>query len=344
MQWCKTLSMVEAHAEGEAGRVVTAGLPPIPGASLLEKMTHLNEVDDSLRRFLVFEPRAAAQMSTNILLSPTHPAADAAFIVLQADRAHAMSVSNAICVVTVLLETGIVAMTEPESRLLLETPAGLVTATATCRDGKCERVALELPPCFVLQRDLQVTLPEIGKVTVDIAFGGIFYGLIDAGQLGLAITPENARRLVEVGSAVHRAINAAVEVVHPSEPALKGLSYVMFTDREADGRLRGATLMPPGRFDRSPCGTGNAARLALRHARGEVQVGDSYPAYSIIDSRFDVSLIGTAEVAGRPAVRAQVSGRGWIHGLHQIGLDPSDPFPIGFHLSDCWGDASDLLL
>ena len=343
MRWKKTVTMVEAHAEGEVGRVVTDGLSTIPGATMLDKMTYLNEVDDSLRRFLVFEPRASAQMSTNLLLPPCREDCDAGFIVLQADKAHAMSVSNSICVVTVLLETGILPLVEPETVLNLDTPAGPVRARARCRDGKCEVVSLDLPPAFLTHENLEVEIDGVGRIAVDVAFGGIFYGLIPVDQLGLTIAPANARRLAEIGSAVHREIQRAYEIVHPSEPELRDLSYVMFTEETPEGRLRGGTVLPPGRFDRSPCGTGNAARLAQRHARGEVRVGDRYPAYSIIDSRFDVELLGETDLGGRSAVLPRISGRGWIHGIHQVGLDPSDPYPQGYVLSDTWGEAFDLL-
>lgn len=342
MRWTKTLNMVEAHAEGEVGRVITSGVLDIPGESMLDKMTYLNEVDDSLRRFCVFEPRGYAQMSSNILLPPTRPDADAGFIILQSDQAHAMSGSNCICVATVMLETGILPIQEPSTTIRFDMPAGLVTATADCKDGKCERVHLDMNPSYVHQLDLEVTT-EFGTIKVDIAFGGIFYGLIDVGQLDLEIIPENARKLVEIGCAVHRAINATTEIVHPEHSNLKGLAYTMMVGRRSDGNLVGATVLPPGRLDRSPCGTGNSARMAVMHARGEIQPGDQYSAYSIIGSRFDMTVAGITEVAGRPAVLPKVSGRGWIHGMHQIGIDPSDPYPQGYSVADCWGDAYDLL-
>jgi len=343
MRWKKTVTMIEAHAEGEAGRVVTGGVLDVPGATMLDKMVHINEVDDSIRRFCVFEPRGAAQMSTNLLFPPTRPDADAGFIVLQGDQAHAMSGSNCICVVTVLLETGLLPMTEPETIVRLDTPAGLVTARAECGDGKCRRVHLDMTPTFVEGLDVPVAVPGIGTVSVDIAFGGIYYALIEAKQLDLTIEPGAARTLVDVGSKIHRAARDQIVLNHPESASLNTLSYVMFVDTREDGELVGATIMPPGRIDRSPCGTGNSARLAVRHARGEVSVGDSMTARSIIDSTFQVTLKGQTEIAGRAAILPQISGRAWIHGIHQIGLDPSDPYPHGFKVSDCWGDAFDLL-
>lgn len=343
MRWIKEVTLVEAHAEGEVGRMATAGLPDIPGASMLDKMVWLNETDDSLRRFLVFEPRGAAQMSTNLLLPPTIPGADAGMIVLQGDRAHAMSGSNAICAVTVLLETGMVTMTEPTSVVTLDTPAGAVRAVAQCKDGKCERVTLDMPPSFVDALDLAVAVEGIGPVTVDIAFGGVFYALVDVRQLGLSIDPKSARTLVDVGSRIHRAVAAARTPRHPEQPTLAGIAYLMFTDRLETGDLLSATILPPGRIDRSPCGTGNAARLAVRHARGEAVPGETVTARSIIGSRFEVTFAEETIVDGRPAVRPRISGRGWIHGIQRIGLDPTDPFPLGFFVSDCWGEAVDLL-
>lgn len=343
MRWKKTVNMVEAHAEGEIGRVVTGGVLDVPGDTILDKLRYLNEVDDSLRRFLVFEPRGYAQTSTNLLFPPTRPDADAGFIVLQGDQAHAMSGSNAICLVTVLLETGILEMKEPETRVVLDTASGLVVATAHCKEGKCERVSLAMTPCYADRLDARVEVEGIGEVSVDIAFGGIFYALIDPAAVGLEILPENARQLVDIGSRIHRAVNAQLDISHPEIPGLEGVSYVMFVGYNAEGEFKGATIMPPGRIDRSPCGTGNSARLAVMAARGQAKVGDRFTARSIIDSHFDVEITGVTDVSGREAILPRITGRGWIHGFHQIGLDPSDPYPQGYKVSDCWGDAFDLL-
>lgn len=343
MRWSKSVTMVEAHAEGEVGRVVTSGVLNIPGDTMADKLAYMNGEGDSLRRFLVCEPRGYAQMSTNLLLPPTRPEADAGMIVLQGDKAHAMSGSNSICLVTVLLETGIVPMAEPETQLVLDTAAGLVSARATCENGKCKKVKLEMTPCYVDQIDHVIEVEGLGAVQLTIAFGGIFYALVDPSQLGLKIETNLARALVDAGSRIQRAANQQLSILHPENSALNGLSYVMFISHTADGDLKGATILPPGRIDRSPCGTGNSARMALMHARNEVQVGDSFRAFSIIDSQFRVKLLGTTEFHNRCAVVPSISGRGWIHGLHQIGIDPSDPFPTGYMVADCWGDAFDLL-
>jgi proline racemase len=343
MRWSKTVTMVEAHAEGEVGRIVTAGVLDVPGRTIADKLKHLNEVDDSLRRFLVFEPRGAAQMSTCLLFPPTRPDADVGFIILQPDKAHAMSGSNSICLTTVVLETGILPMQEPETIVRIDTASGLVTARAQCRNGKCERVTLTMNPSYAHALDVSVEVAGFGRVKVDIAYGGVFYALIDPEQFGLEIKPDQARRLVDAGTAVHRALNAQLNVVHPEIPEINGIAYTMFVGRNSGGELVGATIMPPGRIDRSPCGTGNSARLAVAAARGLARPGDIFTARSIIGSAFEVTYAAETMVAGRPAVQPVISGRGWIHGIHQIGVDPSDPFPQGYWVSDTWGEAADLL-
>lgn len=343
MRWKRTLTMVEAHAEGEVGRVVTGGVIDLPGVTMLEKMNYLNNVDDSLRRFCVFEPRGCSQMSTNLLFPPSRPDADAGFIILQGDKAHAMSGSNAICVTTVLLETGMVSMKEPETIVRLDTPAGLVVANSRCKDGKCERVYLDMVPAFAEDLDVVINVPDLGNVKLDIAFGGIFYALIDARQLGLEIVPDQAQKLVRAGCSIHRELNCKLDVKHPDIPSINSISYMMFVDQRPDGQLVGATVLPPGRIDRSPCGTGNAARMAVRHARGEVEVGSKVKAHSIIGSTFEAELTGVTNVVGKQAILTRLSGRGWVHGLHHIGIDPTDPYPQGYLLADTWGDAFDLL-
>jgi proline racemase len=234
-------------------------------------------------------------------------------------------------------------MKEPETIVTLDTPAGLVRARATCKAGKCERVTLDMIASYADQLDAIVEVEGLGKVTVDISFGGIFYALIDPAQLGLKISPENARKLVDLGTRVHRAVNHQLDIRHPELDGLEGISYVMFVGHDDDGMMKGATILPPGRIDRSPCGTGNSARLAVMAARGQVDVGQVLIARSIIDSEFQVEIVAEKTVAGRPGILPRVSGRGWIHGIHQIGVDPTDPYPQGYMVADCWGDAFDLL-
>lgn len=338
MRWSRMVTMVGAHAEGEVGRVITGGVVDVPGATMLDKMRHL-EADESFRRFLLLEPRGSAQMSVNLLLPPTRPDADAAFLVMQADGCHAMSGSNAMCVTTVLLETGILPMQEPVTRVALDTPAGLVVAEASCRDGKCERVALNLVPSFAERLDHPLEVEGLGTLRVDVAFGGDYFCLVDAADCGLAVVADEARDMVALGGRIKRAARAQLAVAHPTLPELQSISFVLFCAAPAGpgDAWRNGNVMYPGRLDRSPCGTGSAARLAVMHARGAIGVGESVAMRSVIGSEFEARIVATATVGDRPAVIPRISGRAWIYGLCQLGVDPSDPYPHGFALADTWG-------
>lgn len=338
MRWKKTLQMADVHCEGEIGKVITGGVIDIPGKTMLDKMNYINEVDDSLRRLVILEPRGCLQMSVNLLLPPTRPEAQAGFIVLQADKAHPMSGSNCICVVTALLELGMLEMVEPVTTVVLDTPAGLVTARAQCADGRCQSVWLDMVPSFVEQLDAPIETADFGLIKADIAFGGVYYALVDVDQVGLTIAPENARELATQGVRLKGLINEQVKVCHPLFKELNEVAYVMFRHR-VDGRTyQTCTTLPPGRVDRSPCGTGSSANLATLSARNLVEVGDKLTSRSTIGGEFQVELLGLTNVAGKPAVLPRVTGRAWIYGLHQIGVDPDDPLAAGFMLSDTWGE------
>ena len=338
MRAFKTVTAYEAHAEGEQGTCYLGSVFDVPGLTAREKLRHLNEIDDTVRRQLAFEPRGRPQASANLVFPSTDPAAHAGFVILQADRAHAMSGSNTICVVTTLLETGAVPMVEPETEVVLETAAGLVRTVATCRDGKCERVTLDGVPSFVEALDVELDVPGLGAVAVDIAYGGCYYVLVRAESIGVRLTRESARDVVERAESVFAAAQSQVKVEHPTIPEIDFLSYAMVIgdDDPANGRLRGATVLS-GRVDRSPCGTGNSARLAMMAARGLASPGDRFLATSLIDSEFQVEFAGTATVGDRAAVLPRISGRGWLFGTRMTSIDPTDPYPTGFTLSDLWG-------
>jgi proline racemase len=331
------LDLLLVHCQGEIGKVIMAGAPAIPGATILEKMNHINDVDDSLRRFVTFEPRAHVAQTVNLLLPPTRPDADAAFIVLQADRAHPMSGSNCICVVTALLESGQVPMREPETVLRLDTAAGLITARARCENGRCQSVSLDNVPAFALALDARVQTAAFGAISADIAFGGVFYALVDARQTGLAIAPENARALAEAGIAIKSDLAGQIAVHHPEIPGLTEIAYVMFRDTDPDGTIRTCTTLKPGRVDRSPCGTGSSANLACLHARGLVGIGDRRVSRSTIGGTFTAEVVGETTVGPHRAIIPRITGQGWIYGRETLRLSPDDPFARGFALSDTWG-------
>ncbi len=337
MRWERTLQTVDVHCAGEIGRVITGGVLNIPGATMAEKLHHLNTVDDTLRRWLCSEPRSAPAGSFCLLVPACDPAADVGLLILQQDQAHAMSGSNAMCAATALLETGMIPMVEPQSVVTFDTAAGLVKATALCQGGKVIRVTLDMPPSFVTRKDAVIETAEWGAVSYDLCFGGVFYALVDVAQIGLIIAPQNARQLATIGVDLRNRIAAAEPAPHPTTPALSGLAYVMFRADEPDGQLRTCTTLRPGRTDRSPCGTGSNSNMAARHARGLAKPGDVVISRSIIGGEFQTEFVAETKVGPYTATRNRVSGQCWIYGLSQIGMDPTDPFPLGFTLSDTWG-------
>jgi proline racemase len=343
MKWDRVLDLLQVHCQGEIGKVIVGGAPEIPGSTMLEKMNYINTVDDSLRRFVAFEPRASVAMSVNLLLPSTRPDADAGFIVLQADRAHPMSGSNCICVVMALLESGRVPMKEPETVVRLDTPAGLIVARAHCSNDRCHSVSLDNVPSFAEALDRIVETPRWGRIRTDIAFGGVYYAIVDVDQVQLEIAPAYARDLAEAGIEIKALLAEQVAVNHPMLEGLDEIAYVMFRDRDPDGSVRTCTTLNPGRVDRSPCGTGSSANLAVLHARGEIAVGDRRVSRSIIGGEFLAEVIGTTDVRGRAAILPRITGKAWVYGEERLRMSIDDPFRKGFALSDTWGPQVDSL-
>lgn len=335
--WNDSVELLLVHCQGEIGKVIVGGAPDFPGDTLADRMNHINSVDDSFRRFVTSEPRAGVAMSVNVLVPPARSDADAGFIVLQADRAHPMSGSNCICVVTALIESGRVKAVEPQTTVRLDTPAGLIVATARVEGGRCMSVSLDNVPAFVETLGQAVQTPRWGTIKADIAFGGVYYAIVDVDQLGLSIDPRHARELAEAGIELKALLGQQVEVRHPEIPSIDEIAYVMFRGRESDGAVRTCTTLKPGRVDRSPCGTGSSANLAVLHARGELAVGGSRRSRSIIGGEFVAEIIGETTVGGRPAVLPRITGRGWVYGAETLRRDAQDPFVTGFALSDTWG-------
>ncbi len=335
--------MINVHAEGEIGYVAIEGVPDIPGDSIAAKLAWLNEQGDDLRRMLTLAPRGNPASSVNLLLPPVDASCDAAFIILQPDQAHASSGSNSICVTTALLEAGIIPVREPETRIRLETAAGIVDVIAECEGGRCRRVHLDMVPSFVHELDLIIPTDEWGKLRADICFGGIYYALVDADQIGLSIRPENAAALAAAGMRLKSLLNNQYQVAHPEISEIRGIAYVMFRGRDEDGAVRTATTMWPGRLDRSPCGTGSSAHLAVLQARGEIAVGQSYISRSVIGSEFTVTLKGLTDVAGHNAILPQIAGRGWLFGSQIIERADDDPFYDGIAVKECVGPWAGLL-
>jgi proline racemase len=314
-------------------RVITAGLGVVPGASMQERRLYFEDHLDHLRLMLMREPRGHSAMSGAFLQPPTRPDADWGVLFVEVSGLLPMCGHGTIGVATVLVETGMVAVTEPETTIRLDTPAGLVEATVTVSDGHAERVRLRNVPAFVVDLDAEVDVPSLGSVRYDMAFGGNFYALVAADSVGLEPVPENSQRLIEAGLDTIDAINAAARPAHPLDSAISGCKHVVFHKPGHDGaHARNATSIHPGWLDRSPCGTGTSARMAALHRRGELALGEEFVNESVIGSRFTGRLLDETRVGDLPAVIPEVSGRAWVTGMGQYLLDPTDPFPSGFAL------------
>lgn len=330
---------MSCHAAGEVGDVIVGGVAPPPGDTLWEQSRWIAR-DATLRNFLLNEPRGGVFRHVNLLVPPKDPRAQMGWIIMEPADTPPMSGSNAICVATVLLETGILPMTEPETRLLLEAPGGLVEVTAACRDGKAKEVRIRNVPAFADRLGAPLEVAGLGTLTVDTAYGGDSFVIADARALGFALTPDEARALAETGIRITAAANEQLVFRHPDNPDWAHLSFCQIAaplGRE-DGVAvsRNAVAIRPGKLDRSPCGTGCSARLAVLHARGELGVGGRMIGRSIIDSRFECRIEAETTVGGRPAIIPSIAGTAWITGTHQHTLDPTDPWPGGYRLSDTW--------
>ncbi len=338
MRTSKVVHVVTCHAEGEVGDVIVGGVAPPPGATIWEQARWI-EADNGLRTFVLNEPRGGVFRHVNLLVPPKDPRAQMGWIIMEPADTPPMSGSNAMCVATVLLDTGIAPMQEPLTRMSLEAPGGLVEVEAECRDGKAERIHIHNVPSFADRLGVAIEVAGIGTITVDTAYGGDSFVLVDAGALGLELTPDQARDIARIGVKVTEAANEQLGFSHPAND-WKHISFCQVTDPviEKDGVLwgRNAVAIRPGKIDRSPCGTGCSARMAVLHAQGRMTVGDRFVGTSLLDTEFHCRLAAETEVGGRPAISPIISGRAWIIGTQQLMIDPADPFPAGYRLSDTW--------
>ena len=339
MRSTRTIHIVGCHAEGEVGDVIVGGVAPPPGATIWEQARWIAQ-DNTLRNFVLNEPRGGVFRHVNLLVPPKNPKAVMGWIVMEPVHTPPMSGSNSICVATVLLDTGIIPMHEPETRFTLEAPGGLVDVVATCRNGKAQSIRVTNHPSFAARLAAQIEVTGLGTLTVDTAYGGDSFVLVDAAFLGFALTPDEAADLTATGMRIRQAATEQLGFHHPTNPDWRHISFCQFTAPVAtvDGVKTGlnTVAIEPGKLDRSPCGTGCSARMAVLHARGALQVGEPFTGLSIIGSRFDCRIASLTDLAGTPAIIPTIEGRAWITDTRQLMLDPADPWPGGYRIGDTW--------
>lgn len=351
MRLSRMVAAVDLHACGEPGRVIVGGVLDVPGRSMFEKMQHVAANADDLRLRMLREPRGYPAANCNLVLPPTRPDADAGFIIMEQVEYPAMSGTNTICVVTALLETGMVPMQEPVTELTLETPAGLIGVTASCDHGKVTGVTFRNVPAFAVHLGRTIEVPHLGSVTVDVAWGGMFYVIADAGAFGLRLTPDEGRDIVRIGEMIKAATREQLPVVHPENPEIRDVTIAQLSGPAADAanHRRNAVVVSTGTLDwdrpatwtgaidRSPCGTGTCAKMAALHARGELGLGTDFRHEGVLGTVFTGRLIEETRVGPYGAVVPTLTGRAWITGFANYVLDPDDPFPEGFTVGDIWG-------
>ena len=352
MKFERTITAVDAHACGEPGRVIIGGVADVPGRTMFEKMNYLAAHDDGLRKLMLREPRGYPASNCNLILPATNPEADAGFVIMEQVEYPPMSGTNTMCVVTVLLETGMIPVSGPVMKLKLDTPAGLVEVEAQIENDKVVRVTFENVPAFATHLDAPIEVRNLGTVKVDVAYGGMFYVIADAEPFGLKLTPDEGREITRLGEMIKAAAQEQLPVTHAENAGISGVTIAQLSTPSPTPGVdrRNAVIVSIGKLDwekpstwtgaldRSPCGTGTCAKMAALHAKGKLPIGRDFVHEGVLGTRFTGRLIRETRVGQRAAVVPTISGRAWITGFSTYVLDSSDPFPEGFTLGDIWSN------
>jgi proline racemase len=349
MGFKRTIHAVDTHI-GEPMRVITGGVPHIPGNTVYEKMKYMEENDDQLRLMMLREPRGYPPLCCNLICPPVHPEADAGFIIMEQVEYPVMSGGNTMSVATVLLETGMLPMTEPVTELTLETPAGLIGIRAECENGKVTQVTFKNVPAFAAHLDAQIDVPHLGKVTVDVGWGGMFYAIADVRQFkGLELIPEHGSEIARISAMIRQAAHEQLPVSHPDYPGVGiTISQLSGPTDNPEGDWKNAVTVASGpldwdnpatwtgAIDRCPCGTGTCAKMAVLHAKGELAINEKFRHEGILGNIFTGELVEETRIGDHNAVVPTVGGQAWITGFNTMVLDHTDPFPNGFKVGDIW--------
>jgi len=338
-RFSRFISTVDSHTAGEPTRLVLSGLPPLRGATMAAKMFYAREQLDDLRGLLMLEPRGRQDMYGAVLTTPADPAADFGLIFMNTRQYTTMCGHATIGAATTVLEIGLFSLTEPETVIVFDTPVGLVRTRARVQDGRVLEVALSSMPVFVYHKDARLSDPELGELPVDIVYSGGFFLLVEAERVGLELIPQNAGALADLGFRLRECASAQLAVQHPElsfETTIDAVEFHGPVQPLPDGALYARNVATFGErtVDRSPCGTGTAARMAALRARSKLAIGQPFVSESIIGTRFVGRVLEETRVGDYRAIVPQVAGRAYVTGLCQFVLDPDDPFPRGFSLCD----------
>ena len=339
MKSSKLIHIVSCHAEGEVGNVIVGGVSPPIGESLWEQARWIDQ-DQKLRQFVLNEPRGGVFKHVNLLVPAKNKKAIQGFIVMEPEHTPPMSGSNSICVSTVMLDTGLIQMQEPITEFILEAPGGLVPVKAFCENGKAKSIEIQNVASFADKLDVNLEVEGVGTLIVDTAYGGDSFVLVNAAELGFEIKPDEAKDISELGAKITAAANQQLGFTHPENADWNHISFCEIAlplyEEEGVKVSRNSVVIDPGKLDRSPCGTGCSARMAVLNAKGEMKKGERMIGRSIIDSRFDCAIVDEVNIGNKNAIIPSIRGRAWITGTHQLMLDSDDPWPQGYRLTDTW--------
>ena len=350
MRLTNMITAVDAHACGEPGRVIIGGILDVPGKTMFEKMKYFEKNHDDIRLRMLREPRGYPAVCCNLILPSSHPDADAGFIIMEQLEYPPMSGTNIICVATTLLEIGMLPMKEPITEFILEAPAGLVGIRAECKDGKVTQVTFKNVPAFAVHLDVEVEVPQLGTVTVDVSWGGIFYVIADAAQFGLQLTPDEGRDITRICEMLKTATQEQYPVAHPQNPEITGPSVSQLSAPPTNPKAHRKNVVTvsthkldwnrpstwTGAIDRSPCGTGTCAKMAVLYAKHQLGLNQDFCHEGILSTLFTGRLIEETQVGPYKAVVPTISGTAWITAISQFVVDPQDPYPDGFTVGDIW--------
>ena len=329
-EW-RRIEVIESHAAGEPLRVVLDGTPRVPGDTIVAKRAWAREHLDGVRRGLMFEPRGHADMYGAVVTEPVTPDGDLGVLFMHNEGWSTMCGHGIIALTTVALETG---MLSSRDVVRIDAPAGRITARPKGDGTRVASVAFENVPSFVLGLDQTVDVAGLGRIRYDLAFGGAFYAYVDVSQVGLSLTPQDYRGLIDTGWRIKKAVMTSREIPHPFEGELSFLYGTIFTGpaQGAGAQSRNVCVFADGEVDRSPTGTGVSGRVAIEHARGRLRSGEPFVVESILGTRFVGRVARETTFGPHPAVVPEVEGSAWISGRSELWFDPRDPLAEGFIL------------